>query len=552
MGQEAHSFFYGWEKMKKPSFFSNNFNFYKFLPPLTIFLSLNLYAQNPALVEYNQFFKSGQYSKAISSLLKLAPNETLDGQKNFLIALSFSKLQEYDKAITHFDLAIKEHNTNEDLYYEYGQALYAANELKAARNAFSESANKKFNVPASIYYVAHISQLLDDYIQAKDNYSLLIKNQETDPKIKQIARFQLAETLLLLMREKNMPKEELEKQVEKYILPLMKQALISDKTTPVAFEITNRIQELEKEFDLDPNTLKNGRRISPKRFSAYVSQKVKFDDNISNTNEENIVLPTHKESYIFETEAYAKYDFVLKKRIIITPEARINFSYNTDQDSPEVFQNDAYLLFVNLKNKFEHKVKNNPASFLLDLEYSSTNKDWNQTHKREAYSKNKNIGIGESFSYFSFGDTSLKIKRKSLTGESEAINSTTYTISADQSMVLRSHHLLIALLEVSLIDNFNNTSSSTNTYMTRFDYLIPEIMPKYTLGLALATTFTDTLEQKDTRGTELTLNPSIDLSKEVSDKMKISVNYDFTKNKSKLSDYSYQKNVFSTEFRYSF
>jgi hypothetical protein len=63
---------------------------------------------------------------------------------------------------------------------------------------------------------------------------------------------------------------------------------------------------------------------------------------------------------------------------------------------------------------------------------------------------------------------------------------------------------------------------------------------------------TDTLEQKDTRGTEVSWNPSIDIAKDLTDKSKISFNYDYTKSTSDSPDYSYGKSVFTTEYRYSF
>lgn len=520
--------------------------------PLAVLISFNLHAESGAFSEFRQFYKSGQYSKAITSLQKVDSKEDVNGEKSYLLGLCNSKLQEYDKAIKNFEAAIKENNQNTDLYYEYGQALYAANELKASRRAFSESIKRKFNVPASQYYVAHISQILEEYPQAKDSYTELIKNKEADTKTKQIARFQLAETLLMIMREKTPEQEKLEKNVEKYIIPMMKEAHKTDKSTQVANDITQRIQEIEKEFNLDPNLLANGKRISPKRYSGYLSQKIKLDDNISLTNEANNVTQSKKESFIFESEAYAKYDFVLKKRFIVTPEARINFVQNSDQDSPEVYQNDTYSINTNLKNKYEHTINSQPASFMFDIEYSKNNKDWKQEHNRIAYAKSLTFGVAELFNYFSVGDTSFKIKRKAYDGENEAISNKTISISADQTISLPSQNLLIALFEADLVDNFNNKSTNTNTYLLRFDYLIPEIMPKYTLGLAMATTVTDTKQQMAARGTELTLNPSVDLSKDINDHMKISVNYDFTKNKSKQSDYSYQKNVFTTEFRYSF
>jgi tetratricopeptide (TPR) repeat protein len=515
-------------------------------------LSFNLYAQTPAMNDFKNYYSSGQYAKAIATLEKVSEDETAHGEKFYQLGQCYSKLQEYDKAITNYEKAIKESNDHDDLYYQYGQALYAANELKSSRRAFAESAKRKFNVPASLYYTAHISQILEEFPTAKDNYTDLIKNKEADSKIKQIARFQLAETLLSIMKEKEKSKELLEKGVEKYILPMLKQAQKTDKSTSVSHEIELRIQELEKEYNLDPNLLANGKRISPKRYSGYVVQKIKFDDNITLVNEENNVTQSKKESYIFESEAYAKYDWVIKKRFIVSPEARINFVQNSDQDSPEVFQNDTYSINTNLKNKFEHTIHQAPASFLLDFEYNRNYKDWEKIHKRSHYADAFTIGTGEMFSYFSIGDTSVKAKYKNYKGVNEAISNHTTTFSADQTFLLPNQNLLIALFEADFINNFNNPTTSSNTYLTRFDFLIPDIMPSYTLDVALAGTVTDTKLQKLTRGTEFTLNPSLDLSKQVSEKFKIAVNYDFTKSNSKSPDYKYTKSVFSTEFRYSF
>jgi len=539
-------------KMKKQSFL--RIGLYKFIISASVLITIESIslAESPAFIEFNQFFKSAQYSKALIALEKTSKEDFIPGQRAYLSAICHSKLQEFDKAITSFEVAIKEKNKNLDLQYEYGQALYAANELKAARRAFKESASQKFNTPASLYYVAYISQLLEEYNEAKDNYLSLTNNSESDNKIKQLASFQLAETMLLLMREKSKDKSELEKIVEKHIIPLIKKAYETDKSTPVAYDIEKRLNEIQKEFNLDPDLLLNGKRISSKRFSGYISQKIKFDDNISLTNEENNIQQSEKESYIFESEAYSKYDYVYKKKFIIAPEIRLNFIKHSDQDTPEVYQNDSFAINANVKNKYEHILFDRPASFLFDIETGKTLKDWKQTHKREAYSTTLSFGIGESFSYFNSGDSSFKLKRKKFNGENESISNNTTSLSADQTVSFSNQHLLIALLEADIIDNFNNTSTSTNTYLARIDYLVPEILPKYTLGIALATTITDTKEQKASRGTEYSLNPSIDLSKEISDKMKLSINYDYTKSKSISSDYNYKKSVFSTEFRFSF
>lgn len=512
-------------------------------------LSSNSFA-NSSLEEFYKLFKSGQYPKALEVLEK--NNEQATSTKAYLLGLSYSRLQEYDKATAQFAIAIKENNQSADLYYEYGQALYAANELKKAREAFKTSADKNFNRPASIYYVAHISQILEEMEVARDTYTKLLREKNIDDKMKQIARFQLAETLLNIAREKSKEPEDLARRVEKFILPMLTSAFEIDKSSNVAADINQRSAELMKEFNLDPNMLINGRRISPKRYNGYMVQKLKFDNNISLTNEENNVQQSRKESYIFETEAYAKYDFILKKRYILSPEARVTFTEHGDQSSPEVYQNDSFVMNFNLKNKYEHKVKDLPASFLFDIDYSHILKDYNSKKKREFYAKSYTFTVGESFSYFDIGDTTLKIKRKNFTGEDSSISNHTTTLSADQTFFFSNQHLLIALFDASFIDNFNNTSTNTDTYLLRFDYIIPSILPQYTLGLAMATTMTDTKEQEASRGTELSFNPSIDLSREISNNSKVSVNYDFTKSKSKDSNYSYRKHVLTTEYRYSF
>jgi tetratricopeptide (TPR) repeat protein len=534
----------------KLNFLSKNKPLKTLLAMSFIFASLKLEAST--LKEFYIHFKNGQYPKAIETLDKIELKDNSLSSKAYLKGICFSKLQEFDQAIKEFEIAIKEKNSSNDLYYEFGQSLYAANELKKAREAFKTSADKGFNAPASLYYVAHISQILEEYDVSRETYAKVIKLKEADLKMKQISHFQLAETLLSIAREKSTTPDDLNRRVDKFILPMMQKAFNLDKSSVVATDINQRLAELMQEFNLDPNMLINGRRITPKRYTLSFSQKMKYDDNISLTNEENNIQQSKKESYIFDTEVFGKYDFIVKKRFVISPEARINFTEHTDQSSPEVFQNDSLVINTNLKNKFEHKFKERPASFIFDIDYSRTSRDWRQTKSRDFYASAITYTLAESVSYFNFGDTTLKIKRKNYDGENTSISNHTTSLSLDQTVFLPTQHLLIGLLDMSFIDNYNNTSTNTDTYLLRFDYLIPEIFPQYTLGIALATTVTDTKAQKASRGTEVSYNPSLDLSKEITQRAKIGINYDFTKSKSKNATYSYSKNVLTTEFRYSF
>ncbi len=251
---------------------------------------------------------------------------------------------------------------------------------------------------------------------------MVLKDKDADLKMKQISQFQLAETLLSIAREKSEEPNDLNRRVENFILPIMNKGFELDKSTTIAADINQRMSELMKEFDLDPNVLANGRRVGLKRYFGSASQKMKFDDNISLTNEENNVQQSKKESYVFDTELYAKYDFIAKKRFIISPEVRFNYTQHSDRSSPEVYQNDNYILSLNLKNKYEHKVSEKPASFIFDIDYSKTYKDFNATKNKEYYATSNSFTFGESLSIFDIGDTTLKFKRKNYSGHINSLN----------------------------------------------------------------------------------------------------------------------------------
>lgn len=514
------------------------------------FVSFNLKAESPSETQFNTYFKSGEYEEALVFLTKVNSTDFEAGQKSYLEGLTYSMLQDFDKSIKSFEKAISEHNQKPDLQYVYGQALYAANDLRAARKAFKLSASNNYKISVSNYYVAHISQILEEYLEAKKMFFEIIKSPETDTALSQISHFQLAETLLALAKNSN--KENTTMFVSRSIIPLFKKAISLDKNAQIASDINQRLLEVQTEYGLDPDLLANGRRIPSKRYTGYLSQKINFDNNVTLTDASNNAQQTTKSSLLFESEFYAKYDFVVKKKLIVSPEIRYNFIHYSNSQDPDVYENNSYFINANLKNKYEHIINNQPASFLFDFDFGKTFKDWQQTHKREAYTESMSVGIGESFNYFDAGDTTFRLKIKNYTGVNESISNHTFSFSGDQVIFLTNQNLLIAFVEASLINNFNNPNTSFNTLMGRFDYIMPEIKPLYTIDLALATTLTDTLAQKDIRGTEITINPSIDLTKAITKEIKMSFNYAFTKNISKSNDYNYTKSIFTLGLNYSF
>lgn len=333
--------------------------------------------------------------------------------------------------------------------------------------------------------------------------------------------------------------------IPRYIFPLLRKALDADPVSPVSGEIEQFMRDLLEEFRLDPNTLINGRRISPYRLYANIAQRLKYDDNVGGGSQ--------KASAINETEGFAKYDFVVKKKTIISPELRLTYTKHKDQHSPEVYLNDSFTISTALRNKFEHTYKAQPATFLLDLEYSSIYKDWQASHKTLYYSKSYTVGIGEQISLSRLGETYIKLRRTGYQDESGYANSRTLSLSADQYIFLKEgQHLLIASFDMSKLAYTENSALNTDSYLARFIYLVFEVVPSYTLQTIFSATLTDTKEQKSQRGYELNLNPSIDISKAFTDRIRLGINYNFIQNSSKQTEYRYRRQIIGTELSYTF
>ncbi|MCK6595231.1 MAG: tetratricopeptide repeat protein [Bacteriovoracaceae bacterium] len=516
------------------------------------FLALAVLSSNvvhaQSVEEFYKSFKTSNYQQALSTLEAIQFTEDKISTKYYLEGLTQARLQEFDKAILALEKAAQLKNDAPDLYYELGQAYYASNDIKKARMAFSQSAKLNFNRANSLYYVGHISQTLEEYKEAKKAYMAIIKNRKSDEKVLQIARFQLAETLLSMARET----KAVEKITDRYVIPLLRQAYDTDRTTVVASEIQLRIQELLNEFKLDPNTMANGRKINPDRYVLTLAQKIKFDTNVTLANDQSTVTQSKKESYIFETEGYGKRDFVFKKRIIISPDLRVVYTQYSDSKNATVYQNNSYLFTYALRNRFEHTLWQKPASFLFDIERNYTARDKSQEKKRTKYATSQSFMFGEKFRFFSAGETTIKYKFKDYAAYLETLNNKTTSLSLDQTIFTKNQHLMIVLFSADFIDNYNATNNSTDSYLFRLDYLIPEFMPQYTLGFALSSTFLDTKEQTDTRGMEKTLAASVDITRDISKNLKVNFNYELTQNTSKSETYEYKKSIFLTEIKYQF
>jgi tetratricopeptide (TPR) repeat protein len=510
-------------------------------------------ADEKAFTDIFDHYKSGHYQEAINLLENIS--DTKESQlalKNYWAGLCYSKLQQFDKAVLAYKAALKYKGIFEDLYYELGQALYATNDMEQARKSFGLSA-KRYNYKndTSFYYIGHISQILEEHQNAKEYYGRVLKITTADKNLLQVSRYQMAESMLSLADEiyKN-DKDKIRPIVRKFILPQLEKAKDVDKEAAVAQEIISRIAQLKKEYDLDPNYLKNGKKIPVKKYEFSVAQKVKYDSNVTLANDQPSTVASQKDSFIYETSTSGRYLYVIKKRYLVEPELRYSFTKYSDQDAPTVFTNDSYTLGPSIRTKYEHKIKEKEAAFIFDYDQSYTERDRLQLHDRIFYSRSHTFTFGERLKIFE-GDSNIKLKFKDYSAYSESLDSNTTTFSYDQSIINNYGHILLLLFTADYTRLVETTNTDTNSYLFRVDYVIPNFLERYTVDIAYSHTFLETPEQYETKGTEKTMSPSIKITQNFG-KLKATIGYDYTSNSSLSTTNQYTKHETHFELKYSF
>jgi len=511
------------------------------------------YGEDETFTPTYKEYKAGHYQEAINLLEKIQAVDTNQTAiKDYWSGLCFSKLQQFDKAIIAYKNALKNKGVFEDLYYELGQALYATNDMEQARKAFALSAKKSnYKIDTSYYYVAHISQILEEYKNAKEYYERVLDSKSDDIKLLQVARFQMAESMLSLAEGKYPEqKNEIRPIIKKFIIPQLEKEKKADEKNSVAKEIETRIADIKKEYGLDPNYLLNGKKIPEKRYELSFGQKIKYDNNVTQANDQPSTIASQKDSYVFETATTARYLFAFKQRYLVEPEIRYVFIRYSDQDSPTVYQNDSYTLTPSIRTKYEHKIKDKEAAFLMDYDQAYTERDRLQLHDRIMYSRTHTYTFGERLKIFE-GDSNIKFKIKDYNAYIETLDSTTTTISYDQSIITGGGNILLLLFNADYARLEANNKSDTNTYLFRLDYVIPNVLERYTISMAYSHTLLDTLTQYETRGTEKTMSPSIKISQSFGN-LKATIGYDYTDNSSLSNTYTYSKHETHFELKYSF
>ena len=522
--------------------------FFYFLLLLTI--SLNSLAYKSSLKKSFDELENGNYELMISHLeSERSKDKNFLKAKYYFLGIANARLQNFEEAIKNFSLALKSNNNEADLYYELGQALYAMNDLKKSQKSFAASAENGFKTAQSNYYIAHIAQLLDNHKMAKNFFEKVISDNRASKDMRQIARFQLAETLLSMARKVKGTREK----VSSFVLPQLEEALKVNNKGTTAADILKRIMAIQDEFGLNPNKYVSGKKLPEKRFDLFFSQAFEYNNNFTLTDDLPGNIQSKSDTFIVESEIDTNYSFILKRKYTLKPGLKLTKTIHTERDESSVYSSDGYEISPYLDLSLAHKHFGNPATFYLNIDYDYNAED--REGKKETIFNNRTLTfeLGNKFKYFKFGNTTMKVKRKVFTSYSSTLDNKTNTVAMDQLLIKRGKVILF-LFNYDMTRYDSSDTNDTNTLLLRSDFIWPSFLPKTTLNMALSHTWISYQNQatKTNKGTERNLSPSFKLTRDVSKRLGLDLEYVYSKNSSKESSSNYTSHVTTLELSYSY
>lgn len=527
-----------------------------FLFFVLVIISVNLYA-NVSFDNVSNLIRVAKYNDAIVTIEKMQDDKMSPielEKKYYYLGVSQSRLLRFTKSVSNLNKSLSYGNNFNDIYYELGQSYYASNQLEKSRDSFLLSLKKQFKEVISLYYIAHIYQILENYKIAKNYYRLILKHPLSSNEFKQIAGFQLAE--VMLSRSEILHDIEIRKgYVKKFILPKYNKFLEMNPDSNIAIDILAKRLQVQNLFGLNPNLLVNGLPLPNKKYNLSLSNKISYDNNMTFATDFPTLKSTSKDSFINLISVGASSTRYFKRKYLFNPFFSFNSTYHSDRQNSDVFSNDSDEIIGGVKAGVEHKLFQSPATFTFSGDYSNIRTDRESKKEISSYSSSFTFSFEESFSLFDFGNTSLNYSMRLSSLYDSALDNKAYTLTVVQSLMRENTDLALIILMYSqnrLNDN-KNSSSNTDSYMARIDYIMPEVLPHFILNYSFSILFLDTLEQREDRGIEKMYMPKIILTRKSSKKLQTSLSYEYILNSSLNEDiYGFSKYQIGLEFKYIF
>lgn len=493
-------------------------------------------------------YSQGRYQTTVEELTRVEQNHPAhSGLINYWKGICYSRSQNFPEAIKSYDRALKQKFSPQDIHYEYGQALFAAEKLSEARVQFRESLRKKFKRGVSLYYIAYTSRELGDNKKAFTFFRSISKLDEEEAReVKQAAEMQIGDIYLEQVEKLS----DAFKQVETLVIPQYEKAMEVDPESNLAPVIQEKIITLQRKYDLILLQLRNGRPALNPPYFVRASQEIGMDSNVTFAPAGTTISSSRKESTYSKTDFIGRYTFYHKDFISISPEFRFNYTYYFNR-VPEIYRNDNYLLAPALRTAIEHTLWKKPASHLIDYDYAEANRDVKAKKKLEFSSRSHTVMLGERFNYFDFGETIVRLRYRMLESYLSSSDSNTTSFVVEQIRSLKEHTLLFFFSYDRM--RVDSDVFDTDSFTLRADLIMGRVRDWFTPSIGFMVSSVDPVNDRSTRGRELLLNPNARLSKTFRKNFRGNLKLDYQKYNSKDDEnFAYKKTTYAFEVEYLF
>lgn len=503
--------------------------------------------------EVLSLYSQGKYQSTVDELDNI--EKKLQGKKDkktiglieYWKGMSFNRLQHFPEAIKSFQKSLEVGYDTIDINYEYGQALFAADQLIPARIQFNESFKKGFKRGPCLYYMAFTAKELGETENAMSLYGAVKKLDNNDGKdTRQPAEMQLGDMAL----EEAEKKPDIFRVVENEVIPIYQNAYDMNPESPLAPRIKEKIMTLQKKYELVLFQLRNGKPTAIPPYYLRLAQELGNDTNVTYTPTETTVSKAKQASLFSKTEAMGRYTFYHKNFFAIAPEVRFNYTRYLNR-VPEIYRNDNYLMAPTIRTSYEHTLWEKPASALVDYEFSYVHRDVYQDKSLDFASRSHALMLGERFNFLTAGESTVRVKARQFRSYLDSSNSNTLSMIYEQIVSLK----IGTLIFYSSIDRtrVNSEAFSTNAITLRGDWLLPKYKDWFTPSVGLMLTFTDPINDRDDRGLEKLINPNLRLTRRFGKNWGTNFRLEHSKNISKdEASFAYNKTLYALELEYLF
>lgn len=476
-------------------------------------------------------FESGKYEEVVSTLNKIEkrikPNskkgKKIKGLVFYWKAMSFSRLNDFEEAEKFFIKALENKYFAKDIYYEYGQVLYVSLKYKRARVAFKKSVKAKYKIGVSLYYIAFISQELKDYKKAVSFYNMIEKLPEQEKKdVIQAARMQVGDIYLKQIERQRDPF----KGVEKYVIPQYKKALKYDEESKLASEIQDKIENLQRKYELILFKMRNGKQTA--RPPYYVRANILYgqNDNVSTLSEDDKKESEEKDysSSYYEVGFFTRYSFYPNSSFSYAPEFSTQLT-KYSSDSTSILPFNKYFIKGALKMNYEHLYKDLPATFYMDFDYTYNADDADADEEFAASNNTYGATFSEELQLWVNNPSTFRFRYETAAAEEESNSSSTLTMTYEQVVILPKTTLFLTNSYAQTTYNDSDSESlNTNVLVSRIDAICPAFFGLFNPTIYASLTNSDYVEDSD-KGTLSLTTLGVNLNRPVGRKLYLTLDY---------------------------